>query len=185
MKTLNPLTKSRQSISPHSRAIPVVHWNSFSLKSNYIDSISPLNRILAWRQWNSNVTGFQADSWKCLAQWFWDMFWALFEMVGNMLVCPCGEPDPEELKSLFFPPLFKRPPQLPGAQDGSSQYPSPYHWCYCIMQGNLNEQMFTAQSILPFNFAHLWWWEYLNIQTENTYGCLPVSTIFLRPPLKL
>lgn len=81
MKTLNPLTKSRQSISPHSRAIPVVHWNSFSLKSNYIDSISPLNRILAWRQWNSNVTGFLADSWKCLAQWFWDTFWALFEMV--------------------------------------------------------------------------------------------------------
>lgn len=100
---------------------------------------------------------------------------------GNMLVCPCGEPDPEELKSLFFPPLFKRPPQLPGAQDGSSQYPSPYHWCYYIMQGNLNEQMFTAQSILPFNFAHLWWWEYLNIQTENTYGCLPVSTIFFTP----
>lgn len=52
------------------------------------------------------------------------------------------------------------------------------------MQGNLTEQMLTAQSILPFSFAHLWWWEYLNIQTENTYGCLPVSTIFFTPASK-
>lgn len=46
------------------------------------------------------------------------------------------------------------------------------------MQGNLDGQMFTAQSIFPFHFAHLGWWEYLNIQTENTYGCLPVRKIF-------
>lgn len=116
------------------------------------------------------------------------MFWDKFQALAEMVTCwyPPVEKQVQKSWNLFSSHLSSKGPLTsPEHRRGAVSTPHPVTDPLAPCKAtSMNKCLQPSLFILLFNFAHLWWWEYLNIQTENTYDCLPVSTIFFMPASK-